>query len=721
MLLLAAVLVKAQTNPDSTKRINRDDSLKRSAATLKEVTVTAEKKRLEVSGAKIVLNVQNSPLYAGASALDVLKTLPGITIGQDDNIALRGSSGVNVMLDGKMTFVSGKELAQLLRGTSAENISKIELLTAPPAEFDASGNAGIINIVTKKNQRKGYAVDVRSAISKGHYWMVNENITASLRTRQFSFNGSLDFNTPHRFNRVSSGNTIRENDADILIRRQYDVAYKIKFYTYRVGVEWQPSPRHQLMAGYSGYKDDFKALKFSEITKYDLDKHPLSVLRSTVSIIEPYYYDAVNLGYQFDIDPDGKKLTADAHYIAYRNYSDNFMSSVDFTPDGSAMGEEQALRISQPGFIKIQSYKIDGEFPFKFLHLKTGLKYSRVTNDNKYDFDSLIRHQFEPAASLSDHFQYKEEITAAYATASKKVKQTTFVAGLRVEHTSANGYTVKQTVNNQWEYAKLFPSFSIDHLFNENNRINIAASRRIERPTYASLNPVRWYNDPYFFYSGNADLRPEMGWLFATTYTWKQLYILSINYSRRTDFLSRELIPDPATNALISRMTNFSRLDRVDVQLSVPWECSHWWKVQGNAGIYYMAYPISQLPTVNKLSRWAGNVQLQHQLQLPGKVSMEVAMNWYSTALMGIYKKNGYFFTDLGCKRSFFGNKLDARFSLSDVFGTNHYKAFSLSNHTDYFFHDRPDNRRVGLSLTWHFGGKLQTSQARRIEEQDRL
>ena len=185
--------------PNAAKRLKQDIVLTVKKSILDEIVVKARKPRIEIDKGKIVLNVENSSLTTGISAFDLLKNLPGLSIGQDDDISLRGTGGINVMIDGKMSYLSGKQLAILLKGLSAENIARLELLTAPTAEFDASGNAGIINIVTRKRNVKGSSIDLRSAITKGRYWMVNENITATFNTGKFNIYTSLDYNTPHSF------------------------------------------------------------------------------------------------------------------------------------------------------------------------------------------------------------------------------------------------------------------------------------------------------------------------------------------------------------------------------------------------------------------------------------------------------------------------------------------------------------------------------------------
>lgn len=686
--------------------------------TLQTFTVKAQKQLIEINKGKIVLNLQNSALTSGVSAFDALKQLPGITIGQDDNILLRGSSGINVMIDGKMTYLSGKQLTTLLQGMSAENLSKIELLTAPSAEFDAAGNAGIINIVNKKRNVPGYAIELRSGISKGKYWMVNENITASLHTGKWNLYGSLDYNTPHRVLTGQSGNTVAQNGEKLQINRTVENIFKIKYYTYRIGADWQAGRRHLFSLHYNGYFDDFKAAKSSSLKMYYPNGTEHSDIQTQNDIVEPYHYDAANFSYKFDIDASGKKIITDAHYISYRNLSDGWMTSN--ISDGGVR-TTNTLRQHQPGFIEIKSIKTDVDLPYRSFSLKAGVKYSITSNDNAYRFDSLAGSDFVEAATMSNHFKYEEKIFAAYASMSRKFSKTTVEAGLRLENTYARGYTVKQDLNKTWKYTSLFPSLSVDHPINDNNKINVSVSRRINRPSYADLNPVRWYNDQYFYYSGNPELQPEMAWLFSTAYTLQNKYILTATYSLRDNYLGRQLAVDPSTGSIKSQSANFNHAKRFDLDMSVPFKITSFWDLQLSSGLNYTTYPISVTNGLQQLSQWAGNVQLRQQLRLPWDIGLDLSGFFYSNELMGIYQTAHYFMMDAGIRRSFLKNNLVLQLTGSDIFRTNRYEAMSQTDITDYHYLDRRDSRRVAFSVHYHIGGKLLSKKGSTIEEQERL
>jgi outer membrane beta-barrel protein len=711
------------TRVDTTGRkqlsVTKDTLVFSRTDSMRQVTVTASKNNLQVENGRIVMNFSNSTLATGSSAFDLLKKMPGVSVSQDDNISLRGTEGVNILIDGKMNYLSGKQLADFLKGLSGDNIAKIELIATPTAEFEAAGNAGIINIVTKRRTIRGYGIDLRSAVTRGSTWMVNENISATLNTRKMSLYGSLDYNTPNRKTISTSGNTIQKNGTTYRLERTNTSRYLIKFYTYRAGADWRITNRHQVSIHYHGYYDDFTAPKNGIVKQYDGAGQVYTVLHSNNNIIEPYHYDAGNIAYTWMIDTAGKKITTEGHYIHYRNLSDDLINSVVTDGTTSASIAHNVMRLHQPGYITIRSAKTDLEWPQNGFTWKAGLKYAYVSNDNNYRFDSLIGGDFKEAASLSNHFLYDERISAAYMSLSKKINRTSILAGLRVEHTDAKGFTVKEDFTNSWDYTSVFPSLSVDHEMKE-NKLNLSFSRRINRPTYSDLNPVRWYTDQYFYYTGNPALVPEMAWLLSAAFTYHRKYIVTATYGFRDHYMTKRLVIDSASNAVKSQTANFSTMQRFDLLFSAPFNAGAW-SMQVSAGINYSQYPFPQTSKEGRASRWAANTQVQQQLKLPAGIRLELATYYYSCELWGIYLKEALFFMDAGLRKSFLKDNLITQLTFTDFLRTYRLRGVSQSNTTNYRYNDRPEARRLSFSLKYHIGGKLASKRASNIEEQERL
>lgn len=695
-------------------------TLKKDPQSLDEVVVTFKEPLVETDKGKLTFNLKNSTLTTGQTALDMLKKLPGVSVGQNDNILFRGASGINVMIDGKMTYLSGSQLSNLLKGMSAEDINKIELITSPTAEFDAAGNTGIINIIPIKNLKKGYAVDLRTAVSKGKYWMTNENISASLRTKKINLYGSFDYNTPHRFTQNNSDNTINEEENTFRLNRENEKTYKIKYYTWRFGTDWQFLPKHNIGISYHGYLDDFKSFNYSKVNKIDNSGGLQSYILSENNIIEPYYYDAVRMHYTFDIDSLGKKITTDANYTSYRNYSDGLLITDNYDANQNKQNTE-VLKSHQPGSVKIFSVQTDADLPFKKYSIKTGIKYAEVENDNQYRFDSLHSGNYVEIEDLSNHFKYKERIAAAYLSGSKKINKTTIDAGLRLEYTRAEGHTAKQDFANEWQYTKLFPSLSIGQIINEDNKMDFSISRRINRPSYTDLNPVRWYSDQYFYYSGNPDLIPELAWIYSLTYRLKNKYIFSVTYNQSLNFMNRRLSIDDNGITIKSQSDNFGNRHRFDFTISTPFKLYPFWDILFFSDVSYTTYPISELSGEKQLSQWATTLMLQQDISLPKEYKINISAQWFSSELLGIYSSQPSGYVDFGIKKSFLKKKLVAQLTISDIFNTNRYKAHSLSGIIDYRYNDKPDSRRFGLTLIYHLGGNLLKEKNGKTDEQKRL
>lgn len=686
---------------------------------LRQVTVTAARNNLQVENGRITLNVANSPLATGVSVFDLLKKMPGISISQDDNISLRGTEGVNVLIDGKMNYLSGKQLADFLKGLSSDNVVKIELITTPTAEFDAAGNAGFINIVTRRRTIRGYAIDLRSTVTRGSTWMFNENISASINTKQLSLYGSFDYNTPNRKVKSISGNTVLENDTAYRLERLNTSNYHIKFYTWRAGADWRINEHHQFSAHYHGYFDDFAAPKDAVVNRYTATHKLHSTVSTFNNIIEPYHYDAGNLAWTWQIDTTGKKLVTETHFISYRNLSDALMTSVATNGTTGTVAAVNALRSHQPGYITIRSAKTDLEWPHRDIVWKGGIKYAWVSNDNNYRFDSLIGNEYKEATGMSNHFLYNERIAAAYASAARKFNHTSVLVGLRVEHTDAKGYTVKEDFANHWTYTSIFPSLSVDHEIKQ-HKFNLSLSRRINRPTYSDLNPVRWYTDQYFYYSGNPALVPEMAWLLSGAFTFKHKYILTATYGFRDNYMTKKLTIDTTNNAVKSQTANLSNMQRFDLLFSAPFSAGPW-SMQLSAGLNYSRYPIPQKNENSITSRWSANAQLQQQLKLPGGLRFELASYIYSPELWGVYLKDELFFMDAGLRKACLKENLVLQFTFMDVLRTYRLRGSSLSNAANYWYNDRPEAHRISLSVRYHIGGRLSFKRASSIDEQERL
>lgn len=294
-------------------------------------------------------------------------------------------------------------------------------------------------------------------------------------------------------------------------------------------------------------------------------------------------------------------------------------------------------------------------------------------------------------------------------------------SGLRLEHTNAHSFLTEGDFDTTWEYTSLFPNLSVTYLQSKHHKLDFAFSRRINRPAYASLNPIRWYTDEYFYFYGNPFLIPEVGWLFSTSYTLMNEFVLSADYSKRNNYISEQLPYDTNGVTVRSQSANFSHFDRLDINLIAPFYPTDFWDIQFFSGLNYTTYPISEMGIEQQLSKWAGMISVQQQLRFLTHYTMDMNAQYSTAELRGVYLTKNLFYTDIGVKRSFLDKKLEATISIADIFNTYRLIGYSQSSITDYYYREKPDSRRFSFTLRYSVGGQIFKDKSTKSEEEKRL
>jgi len=689
---------------------------------LKEVSITSKKQSIEISGGKLIFNVDQSPATTGSTAYELLQRLPGVSIDQDENLLLKGSPSVNVILDGKMTYLSARQLSNLMKSTSAENIRRIELINTPSAQFDAAGNSGIINIVTKKNNKPGYAADLSAGIGAGRYLQSAEGIIASLKTSKFNLFGSYNYSYDHSAFHRTSYRRVDFNGATTYYDRRSEDPSIANYNSYRAGIDYSISKNQQIGFVYNGNLNNWRRDADGPTYLRNGSEQITATVQNHNITTEPNRNNTFNLNYKTSLDTLGSTISVDADYAAYRNNSSGFQDNRLFDLSGNATQPQQSLRFSQPSNINIKSIKADLIIPVKTVKLLAGLKYASVKTDNNFEYDSLINNNYLFSPSLSNHFIYTENVSAAYLSGGKQWKRFSFNSGLRVEHTESDGNLISTTNNsdNKRSYTNLFPFLSLDFEANANHKFGLSVNRRIDRPAYSGLNPSRYYFDKYSYFQGNPNLKPELAWIVSANYSLLAKYIATFSYTRSTGPIAEQSTQDVATGIMVLTNVNFSHKDYFDLLLVAPVTATNFWEISNTADFYYQSYSTLLSNTVFTLHKLTADLSTINTFKLPGNFLLEAKANYTSPRLSGTYLLKYWFTTDVGLKKSFDHQKLDARLSVADVFHSIRYWAYNVTNIEASYNHNR-DTRRINFSMVYHLGGKLSAGKEHRLEEQNRL
>jgi outer membrane receptor protein involved in Fe transport len=699
-----------------------DITLLEDSKLLREVTVTGQQKATELVDGKLVYNVDQQVSTAGSTALEVLRRAPGVSVSQNDEILLRGNANVNIMLDGKLTYLSPQQLSTYLKSTPASNLARIEVLLTPDSRYDASGNAGIINIITKKSTTKGYALNLTAGGGGGYYPQTAESLIGNVKTGRVNVFGNYAYTYRHSYlDRTSFRVLGTGNMATTFDRRSRDPEIS-RGHSYKAGLDVEVTPHQTLGFVYSGFNNRWQRDGQGPTRIRHVSSGVEDVLRNHNITDEPARQNLFNLNYKATLDTLGRQLTADADYARYASTSDGFLANQQFNAQGEATEPYQRINFTQPTDITIRSLKADLTWPLPALKLAGGVKYSAVRADNNFRYDSLRNGERVFSSVLSNHFVYQEHIYAAYLTAGRQVGKMSLDAGLRLERTRSAGNSLNLQQINRRDYTNLFPYLSIGRKLGERHALNVSATRRINRPQYGALNPARFFFDRYSYHEGNPYLQPETSWNYAAAYAYREDYSFTLSHTRVSRAIAQFARQNEQTGEIVLRDYHYASREDYDLLMVVPLKLASFWSVQNTVDVRYQRLRFRpEENIVFKPSRLSVDLSVIQTLQLPWSFTLDVSTFYQSPMLNGSYLLRRYFGVQTGLKKSFFKNKLDAKLAVVDLLHTDHYWGYSIYEPINIRYNHTGDTRRANVSLTYRLGGKLSAGQSRRLEEAGRI
>ncbi|HZY37092.1 MAG TPA: outer membrane beta-barrel family protein [Mucilaginibacter sp.] len=672
---------------------------------LSTVNVTAAKPLIEHKVDMTVMNVANSVLAAGNSAMDILERAPGVSVDKDDNISLKGKQGVTVMINDKLTYLSATQLATLLRSTDGNTIQSIEIITNPSAKYDAAGNSGIINIKLKKNKQAGTNGSVTLGAGYGKYGKDNETLNLNHKEGNLNIYGTFSHNDNKRFQDIGLMRIITDSTGHKTYFNQFTNLPEIDHdNSYRLGADYDLSSKNTigfLVSGYFNGEDDdndtrtYIGQNFAEV---DSSLHTISPIHQT------YHNIAFNLNDSWKLDTLGQELSADLDYSKFANGSVAGYTTDFFLPDGSMQHPEAFLGNITPSNIDIRTAKIDYTKPLgKSLKFETGLKFSDVKTTN----DLLQADSLNAAYIDNNRFVYDEKIDAGYINFNRDFKNYSVQAGLRAEYTSSSavGDSANTVKDIPRHYLDFFPSLFINHTINDKNEISLSYSRRIDRPQYDNLNPFVYHLDPYTYQKGNPYLKPQYTNNFELNYTYNKNITLTLGYSRTTDVITEIPGTDPATKVSFVTNDNLQTQNAYNINLYAPYTVTKWWEGNVNITGFYLGFVSNNLEGQNLNNGQAAyQVRATETFTPVSGYKFEVTSNYQSALVYGLFNVKPQYSTDAGVSHSFAGKKANIKFSVSDVFNqrTNNVTSFYANNYL--IINQKRETQVARLTFTYNFG-----------------
>ena len=686
-------------------------SLQPDNQTLEGITVTSRKALIQRIQGKTIVNVDAAVTNAGTTVLEVLEKSPGVMVDRNGGISLMGKTGVLVLIDDKQTYLSGAELNNLLSGMSSNQVDQIELITNPSAKYDASGNAGIINIKTKKNKQKGFNGTLTNSYGQGVYAKSNNSLVLNYRNGRFNTFLTYSSNYNESFIKIYA---LREyfnaqDQVDAGLDQLWTLINENFNNTLKTGLDYSLSDKTTLGFALTGITNTRK----SHGTARANWENPQGIVDSTIETNSNSKAQSKNGGLNLYAKHNFSKkqqLSVDFDWLSYDFNNEQFFNNSLQVNGGYVEGSRGFL----PSQLAITSLKIDHSLQIgNNGKLETGYKNSFIDTDNTADYQKGNGTVWLQDYGKTNRFLYKENIHAFYSSYEHKVDRFSMQLGLRYERTNfdANqlGNIERPDSAFSRRYQGFFPSSYVSFQADSSNTFTLIAGRRLDRPQFQKLNPFVNIINKYTYERGNPYFLPQYTWNLELSHQYKDFLTTSVSYSIIRNYFSQLFVSDGGdiliyTNGNVGKMYNFGA--SVALQLS-PFK---WWSFNGQVLFNHKELKGYQNSTYSS-SISQVNFSISNQFRINDVYSAEIS-GFYTTRarndLQELLYDTGQL--SLGVSRPVFNKKATLKLSIRDLFYTQVMEGLTdFPDAQEYFLLTR-DSRVVNLAFSYRFGKPLKSA-----------
>ncbi len=673
---------------------------------LKEVTIVARKPMIEVKADKTVFNVEASINAQGSNALELLQKSPGVQVDNNDNISMKGKTGVRVYVDGKMMQLDTKDLAAYLRSINSNDIEAIEMISNPSAKYDASGNAGIVNIRLKKNKKFGTNGSVNAGFVQGITPKGNGSVNLNYRDKKINVFGNAGGNIGINHNDIN----IYRVQNDTLYDQKTKMTSDDKSVNVKAGADFFINNRNTIgimatsnfaKTGWGSNGTSIVSYNPTGVHQYDLvAKNTVPGKRTNANF---------NINYRY-ADTTGFEINFDGDYGIFRGRGSSTQPNSYEYPNPL----QNALvtnRNNAPTDIDIYTAKIDFEQKLGKGKLGYGAKTAFVNTTNTFDFfrdTALDKPRFDPDRSSS--FTYNENVNAAYINYNQQLNDKWSIqAGLRGEQTNSDGKlvrangTVKPDDRVKRSYFGLFPSAAVTWGISQKHALNLTYSRRIDRPTYQDLNPFENKLDELTYQRGNPFLKPQYTHNIELTHTLNGMINTTIGYSNVSDYATEAT--DTTGSATFVQQKNLARQQIISFNIGSPLMIKPWWNGYVNLWANNQMFDGKIGDNDVNENIFTYGAFMQHSFTLGKDYTAELS-GWFNGPGVwgGTWQTKPQGAADIGLQKLILQKRASVKVSFTDMFFTAPWKATNKFGGVNIKANGNWESRTFRLNFTWRFG-----------------
>ncbi len=695
---------------------------------LQAVTITASKPTLRMDIDKKVFSVDKNIVSAGGTALDVMKNVPSVQVDIDGNVTLRNAP--------PQLYIEGRPTTLTLDQIPADAIESVEVITNPSAKYDASGgNAGILNIILKKNKKSGYNGNIRAGVDK--YGAVNGGGDFNIRQDKFNFSVSLNSN---QMKSKTTGTTDRLNYADTpqtLVNQINNNTTRGAFIFGKVGLDYFITNRTTLSIGAVKVHGEFRPeeiIRISTDTFYNNGN--MNSYRERISTGKRVFNaNGLQLGMKQLFPKEGEELTADLNFFSGKNegnslYNTDFFAYSNGSKTGSTL--QKVLNNGTNQFLTIQS---DYVLPMKNKSkLETGARVQlrKVSNDNFNYIFKTSDNEYELIPSATSNYKNSDNVYAGYVSFTSAIKDFGYKLGLRAESSAYEGTmtNTNQKFSNSYPVS-LFPSVFLSQKLKQKQEIQFSYTRRINRPNFFQLIPFTDYTDPLNISKGNSNLVPEftnsMELSYSKSFSGNNLLLASVYFKRSTNLITRyqdkQYDPVIGGEVLINTFINANSSRAIGSELTSTNTVTKWWDMTTNINLYNSKINTDNVNGTSQDAIWSWFGKFNNNFKLPKNFSAQLSATYQSKTNLPVSQNSGFgppmmqaqsasqgyikssYGVDLAIKKSFLkNNAASATLSFNDIFRTRRQEQYSYSEYFEQNYSRLRDPQMIRLTFAYRFG-----------------
>ena len=687
-------------------KISHDIFLQATAEQTNAIVIQKKKSIITQEAGKTTVDVKSMSATTGLMALDLLRKMPGVQVDNDGNISLKGKANVSIMLDGKMTNMSAKQISSILRSMLASEIDNIEIITAPSAKYDAQGDGGMININLKKSSKKGFYGDFQATYGQGILPKSNGGVSLFYNSGKWKLHASYNIMANKEWTYGYNDRNFGALSSGLTYLQTYTNVSPGLNHSYSLGADCKVNSK--LSFGFSHHGTLMSSAWNSYVDGVVDSSGQVQQVFTTADLgVWRGNSFSSNADFNYKLDSTGS-FSGSVNMMNYEDRGDQNMSVSRNSWNVSDMAILKSVTITHNN---IFSAKVDYEKSFfKKLQIESGLKWMLNNIDNSVDYSITQPVIVVPASSSKTLFNYREQVSAAYFQAKWAEKKWQYKGGVRSEYWNAKGK--EQLTGNAFtrNYLQFFPSAYLSYNPSENHSWSFSYNRRIRRPNSHMLTPVSYFDDPYYLYSGNPKLLPQLSHSVELSHSFKGGgLITTLNYMHSDNYIQQWSVSQRDSSNIMDMTTiNIPLYENMGLSVSYYQPVKKWWTAQLYVNVYqnHLAGYLSNSKVTVDNRYISASFYTSHVFTLPKTWTIELTGNYTMKQLVGYTINNPIGSVGLSVKKDIAGGRGTLKLNCQDLFFTFKYSGFTSYQGLERTYLYSWDNRVVYLSFNWKLGSK---------------